>query len=167
MTLSYPPNTVEERSEIHHKIRVYSPEHRYWSIVNGEFSYGDQTKFDAAMKRAPYSIYRIARAVAIGDPEYEFRFEKGDIPGTRQLEIYGTDGQKHGSITLNARKEPLIWATTQYRYMFGPMARYGNLRVPKWVVYENGTTYDEMISLHGKNEPPDLDLFSSPDEMMK
>lgn len=164
LDLTGPRSWVEERSEIHHKIRAYSPEHRYWSIVNGEFSYGDQSRLDAAMERAPYSIYRIARAVAAGDSDYEFRFGKGDIPGARQLEIYGSDGNMHGRIILNARREPLVWATTQYRYMFGPMERYGNLRVPKWAIYENGITYYEMVSLIGSNQPPDGTLFAPPDE---
>ena len=107
------------------------------------------------MERAPYSIYRIAKAVAIGDPHYEIRFGKGDIRGSRRLEFYGPDGIMHGWIILNARKEPLVWATTQYRYTFGPMKRFGNLRVPDWAVYENGTTLYEMISLKGSNQPPD------------
>ena len=65
-------------------------------------------------------------------------------------------------IILNARKEPLVWATTQYRYTFGPMKRFGNLRVPDWAVYGNGTTRYQMISLQGSHHPPDLSLFSAP-----
>ncbi len=164
LDLTGPRSWVEEKSEIHHKIRAYSPEHKYWSVVNGEFSYGGEEAFNNAMERAPYSIYRIARAVAIGDPNYEFRFGKGDIPNTRRLEVYGPDGLLHGWIILNARREPLVWATTQYRYMFGPMERYGNLRVPKWAVYENGTTFYEMISLKGDNVRPDPSLFAPPPE---
>lgn len=164
LDLTGPRSWVEERSEIHHKIRAYSPESKYWSLVNGEFSYGSDESFNNAMERAPYSIYRIARAVAIGDPDYEFRFGKGDIPNTRQLEIYGPDGLLHGRIILNARREPLVWATTQYRYTFGPMGRYGNLRVPKWAVYENGVTCYEMISLKGSNQTPDPALFAPPPE---
>jgi hypothetical protein len=96
---------------------------------------------------------------AIGDPHYEIRFGKGDIRGSRRLELYGPDGIMHGWIILNARKEPLVWATTQYRYTFGPMKRFGNLRVPNWAVYENGGTMYEMISLEGSNQPPDPSLF--------
>ncbi len=70
----------------------------------------------------------------------------------------------HGWINLNARREPLVWAKTQYRYTFGPMKRFGNLRVPNWAVYENGTTMYEMISLVGSNQPPDPSLFEPPME---
>ncbi|MFC2173166.1 hypothetical protein ACFLU6_11120 [Acidobacteriota bacterium] len=167
LDLTGPRSWVEMKSEVYHKIRAYSPETKYWSVVNGEFSYGSEKAFNNAMERSPYSIYRIARAVAIGDQSYEFRFGKGDIPGTRQLEIYGPDKLMHGRIILNARKEPLVWATTQYRYTFGPMKRFGNLRVPKWAVYENGTTCYEMISLKGTNKAPDSALFAPPDEFIK
>jgi hypothetical protein len=70
----------------------------------------------------------------------------------------------HGWIILNFRREPLVWATTQYRYTFGPMKQFGNLRVPNWAVYENGVTMYEMISLIGSNQSPDLSLFSPPAE---
>ena len=164
LDLTGPRSWVEEKSEIHHRIRAYSPEHKYWSITNGEFALGSEESFENAMERAPYSIYRIARGVAIGDPYYEIRFGAGDIPRTRRLEFYGPDGVLHGWIILNARREPLVWATTQYRYTFGPMKRFGNLRVPNWAVYENGTTMYEMISLVGSNQPPDPSLFEPPME---
>jgi hypothetical protein len=73
----------------------------------------------------------------------------------------------HGWIILNAKKEPRVWATTQYRYTFGPMKRFGNLRVPNWAVYENGVTLYEMISLKGSNKPPDLSLFQPLPEYRK
>jgi hypothetical protein len=164
LDLTGPRSWVEMKSEVYHKIRAYSPENRYWSIVNGEFSYGDDEALDNAMERAPYSIYRIARGVAIGDHDYEIRFGKGDIPGSRRLEFFGRDGVLHGWIILNARREPLVWATTQYRYTFGPMKRFGNLRVPDWAVYENGITRYEMISLEGSNQAPDPSLFIPPPE---
>ncbi len=167
LDLTGPRSWVEMKSEIYYRLRAYSPENKYWSVVNGEFSYAPEKALTDAMERAPYSIYRIARAVAIGDPFYEIRFGEGDIPGSRRLEFYGPDGIMHGWIILNARKEPLVWATTQYRYTFGPMKRFGNLRVPNWAVYDNGTTRYEMISLKGSNEPPDPSLFGPPPEHKK
>lgn len=167
LDLTGPRSWVEMKSEIYHRVRAYSPEHKYWNVVNGQFSYASEESFNNAMERAPYSIYRIARGVAIGDPFYEVRFGEGDIPRSRRLEFYGPDGELHGWIILNARKEPLVWATTQYRYTFGPMKRFGNLRVPNWAVYENGGTLYEMISLVGSNQPPDPKLFEPPEEFKK
>lgn len=164
LDLTGPRSWVEMRSEIYHRVRAYSPEHKYWSITDGAFSPGDEKTLANALERAPFSIYRIARAVALGDPFYEIRFGNGDIPRSRRLEFFGPDGILHGWIILNARKEPLVWATTQYRYTFGPLKRFGNLRVPDWAVYENGTTQYQMISLQGSNEPPDLSLFQPPAE---
>jgi hypothetical protein len=47
------------------------------------------------------------------------------------------------------------------------MKGFGNLRVPDWAVYENGTTLYEMISLKGSNMPPDPSLFKPPPEYKK
>jgi hypothetical protein len=154
-------------SEIYHRIRAYSPEYKYWNVENGKFSYASEESLNNAMERAPYHICRIARAVAIGDSRYEIRFGKGDIPQSRRLEFYGPDGVLHGWIILNARKEPIVWATTQYRYTFGPMKQFGNLRVPNWAVYENGITRYEMISLKGGDQAPDPSLFLPPPEFRK
>ena len=162
LDLTGPRSWVERKSEIYHKIRVYSPEGRHWSVTNGDFAYASDEVFESAMARAPFNFYRLVKAIAVGDSYYEVRFGKGDIPQTRRLEFYGPDGVLGGWIILNARKEPLIKATTQYRYTFGPMKRFGNLRVPAWGVYENGTTRYEMISLEGDNQPPDLSLFLPP-----
>ena len=155
---------IVEHLEILHKVRVYSPEGKHWSVTNGEFAYASEEVFESAMKRAPFNFYRLVRAVAVGDPFYEVRFGEGDIAQSRQLEFYGPDGVLRGWVILNARKEPLVKATTQYRYTFGPMKQFGNLRVPAWGVYGNGGTLYEMISLEGSNQPPDASLFQPPDE---
>lgn len=167
LDLTGPRSWVEMESEIYHRLRVYSPEHKYWNIENGKFSYGSENSFQNAMKRAPYHFCRIARGIAIGDAYYEVRFGKGDIPNSRRLEFYGPDGELGGWIILNARKEPIVWATMQYRYIFGPMKQYGNLRVPDWGVYENGITCFQMISLTGSDQAPNLSLFEPPDEFKK
>ena len=72
------------------------------------------------------------------------------------------DGIARGWIILNARKEPIIWATTQYVYVFGPLARFGNLWVPNWATTSNGLVRYEMVSLTGRNTKPELDLFAPP-----
>lgn len=164
LDLTGPRSWVEMRSEIYHRLRAYSPEHGYWNVVDGEFSYASDEALAAALERAPYSIYRIARAVAVGDPYYEIRFGDEEFKGARRLEFYGPDGERHGWIVLNAKKEPLVWATTQYRYTFGPMERFGNLRVPNWAVTGDGAVTYQMISLTGAREAPDSTLFQPPAE---
>jgi hypothetical protein len=164
LDLTGPRSWVERKSEIYHKTRVYSPEGKYWSVVNGEFTYASEEIFKKAMERAPFNFYRLVRAIAVGDPYYEIRFGEGDIPQTRRLEFHGPDGVLRGWVIVNARKEPLVKATTQYRYTFGPLKRFGNLRAPAWGVYGNGTTRFEMISLKGNSQPPDSSLFLPPPE---
>ena len=163
LDLTGPRSYVTMESEIYKRTRAYSPEHLYWSILNGEFSYGSDESLANAMERAPYSIYRLARAVARGDQYFELRFGAIEgIPGPQALEFVGPDGEAHGWVLLNARKEPIIWATTQYVYAFGPLKRFGNLLVPNWAITSNGLVRYEMVSLTGSNTRPDLKLFAPP-----
>jgi len=163
LDLTGPRSWVTMESEIYNRTRAYSPEHHYWSVTNGVFTRGSDESLANAMERAPYSIYRLARAVARGDDTLEIRFGhiKG-VPGPRALEFVGPDGEAHGWILLNARKEPIIWATTQYQYVFGPLRRFGNLLVPDWATTSNGLVRYEMVSLTGSNVRPDLSLFAAP-----
>jgi hypothetical protein len=60
-----------------------------------------------------------------------------------------------------------VKATPEYRYTLGPLKRFGNLRVPAWGVYDNGTTRYEMISLSGDSKPPDPSVFLPPREFRR
>jgi hypothetical protein len=165
LDLSVPRSYVTMDSEIYRRVRAYSPEHRYWNIVNGEFSYASEDAYAAAMERAPFSIYRIARGIARGDSYYRVDF--GPMPGmdgVTALAFRGPDDVVRGWILLNARKEPVVWATTQYSYSFGPLARFGNLWVPDWAVTGEGRVRYVMVSLVGSREPPDPALFVPPGE---
>ena len=164
LDLTGPRSWVKMQSESTTRIRAYSPEHRYWSITDGEFEYSSDESLSHAMERAPYSIYRLARAIARDDSNVEVRYGHVEgIPGYPALEFVGPDGEPHGWIIVNARKEPIIWATTQYVYVFGPLRRFGNLHVPDWATTSNGLVRYEMVSLSGSNEPPEISLFAPPD----
>jgi hypothetical protein len=163
LDLTGPRSYVTMESETYHRIRSYSPEYRCWNIVNGEFAYADDGAFENALERAPYSIYRLARAVARGDDRYELQFgEIPNVPGIEAIEFRDPDGVPRGWIALNRRHEPILWATTQYMYTFGPLKRFGNLWVPNWATANNGLVRYEMVSLEGSAEPPDLSLFAVP-----
>lgn len=152
-------------SEIYSRTRAYSPEHGYWSITNGVFARGSEEALANAMERAPYSIYRLARAIARNDDRLEIRYGTRDgLPRFPALEFAGPDGEAHGWIILNVRKEPVIWATTQYIYVFGQLARFGNLKVPNWATTSDGLVRYEMVSLTGSPELPEPDLFAPPRE---
>jgi hypothetical protein len=163
LDLTGPRSYVTMESEIYERVRAYSPEHRFWNILNGEFSYASDESLANAMERAPYNLYRLARAIARGDPGLEVRFGAiEDLPGPQALAFVGPDSEAHGWVVLNARKEPVIWATTQYVYSFGPLERYGNLIVPGWGTTNYGLVRYEMVSLTGSNKRPDLNLFAPP-----
>lgn len=164
LDLTGPRSWVDRKSEINHTMRAYSPEGGRWSVDNGAFAYASEEDLDNDLARAPFNFYRLVRAVAVGDSYYEVRFGKGDIPGTRQLEFLGPHGVLGGWIILNARKEPIVKATPEYRYTLGPLKRFGNLRVPAWGVYDNGFTRYGMLSLSGDSKPPDASLFQPPGE---
>jgi hypothetical protein len=163
LDLTGPRSYVAMKSEIYSRVRAYSPERGYWSIVNDEFSYASDEALKNAMERAPYSIYRLARAIARGDSYYDVRFgPMKDIPDVQALEFRGPDDEIHGWILLNVRKEPVVWATTQYSYSFGPLERFGSVRVPNWAMTGGGRVRYRMVSLTGSNEPPDPELFLPP-----
>lgn len=164
LDLTGPRSWADRKSEINHSIRAYSPEGKRWDVDNGKIAFADEDALQSDLKRAPFNFYRLVRAVAVGDPYYEIRLGEGDIPGTRRLEFYGPDGVLGGWVILNARKEPIVKATPEYRYTLGPLKRFGNLRVPAWGVYDNGVTRYEMLSLSADNEPLDLSLFLPPPE---
>lgn len=163
LDLTGPRSWVSMKSEIYDRVRAYSPEHGYWSVANGEFKRGSDDSLANAMERAPYSIYRLARSIARDDPELDIHFGSiAGIPGAPALEFRDPDGVPRGWILLNARKEPVIWATTQYVYVFGPLARFGNLSVPNWATTNNGLVRYEMVSLTGSNLSPSESLFAPP-----
>ncbi|MCI0627241.1 MAG: hypothetical protein L0387_37285 [Acidobacteria bacterium] len=167
LDLVVPRSWIEKKSEINYSLQGFSPEHKIWRVVNGEFSWGTEEEFKVSTARAPFHFVRLARAIAIGDPFYEVRFVEGDFKGTRRLEFRGPDGVPRGWMQLNARKEPLTWATTEYRYTFGPMKTFGNLRVPNWATTGNGAVTFEMRSLTGSAHAPDPSLFVPPPEFTK
>lgn len=162
LDLTGPRSRADRDSEINHAVRAYSPEGKRWTMNNGAFANGSDEALASDLRRAPFNFYRLVRAVAIDDPFYEVRYGEGDIPGTRRLEFRGPDGVLGGWVILNARKEPIVKATPVYRYTLGPLKQFGNLRVPAWGVYDNGTTRYEMLSLSGNNQPPDPSLFLPP-----
>jgi hypothetical protein len=163
LDLTGPRSWVTMKSEIYDRVRAYSPEHGRWSITNGEFSRGSDEALANSIERAPFSIYRLARAIARNDEALEIRFGAIEgIGGPPALEFVDPDGVPRGWIMLNARKEPIIWATTYYVYVFGPLARFGNLLVPNWATTNNGLVRYEMVSLTGNDAPPDLALFAAP-----
>ena len=158
-----PRSYVTMKSEIYSRIRAYSPEFRYWNIVNGDFSYTTDEALSNALERAPYSIYRLAAAVARGDNDLEVRYGRIEsVPNAQALEFADADGVAHGWLLLNVRREPVVWATTQYAYQLGPLKRFGNLLVPNWATTGNGIVRYEMVSLTGSNDPVDMSLFEPP-----
>jgi len=165
LDLTGPRSYVTMDSEIYSRTRAYSPEHRYWTVVNGEFAYADDLSLANAMERAPYNIYRLARAIARDDDYYKVQYgAMRSIPGREALQFRGPDDEVHGWILLNARKEPIVWATTQNIYILGPLKRFGNLHVPGWAVTSSGLARYEMVSLTGSNHRPSLSLFAQPQE---
>lgn len=154
---------VRMDSETYHRTRAYSPEHGYWQIVDGEFSEGTEEQLANAMARGPFNIYRLARSISRNEPGLSVNFGTIEgFPPVPALEFQSGDGAPGGWIVLNARKEPMIWATTQYRYVFGPLRRFGNLWVPDWATTNDGLVRYEMVSLEASGTPPDPAMFEPP-----
>lgn len=162
LDLTGPRSRADRKSEISHSVRAYSPEGGRWDLNDGAIRYSDKAVLAQDLNRAPFNFYQLVKAVAIDDPRYEVRYGVGDIPTSRRLEFYGPDGKLGGWVILNARKEPIVKATPEYRYTLGPLKRFGNLKIPAWGVYDNGWTRYELISVSGDRDPPDISLFLPP-----
>jgi hypothetical protein len=163
LDMTGPRSWVKMESEIFDHVRAYSPEYGRWSITDGEFARASDEALADSLERAPFSIYRLARTIARDDEALEVRYGAIEgVGGPSALEFVGADGVPRGWIMLNVRKEPVIWATLQYVYDFGPLARFGNLLVPNWATTNNGLVRYEMVSLTGSNSRPDLALFAAP-----
>jgi hypothetical protein len=65
-------------------------------------------------------------------------------------------------VILDVDGAPIVKATPEYRYVLGPLERFGNLFLPAWGVYDNGYTRYEMESANGDHEPLDPALFLVP-----
>lgn len=167
LDLTAPRSWVERKSEISQTVRAYSPEGKYWTLNDGKFEYANENVWKASIKRAPFNFYHLIRAIAVNDSSYEIRYGESDIPNTQQLNFYDRDGTIQGWIILNAKMEPVVKATPQYRYTLGPLKRFGNLWIPNWGVYDTGYTRYEIISLTGANQPPESTLFLPPSEFKK
>ncbi|WP_430968294.1 hypothetical protein [Spongiimicrobium sp. 2-473A-2-J] len=152
---------VRMKSEVFDRTRAYSEAHGYWSLLNGELSQGNESSLENALKRGPYNIYRLLRAIANNSVDYELRIGESIVRGGTALDIY-YKGEAGGTIVVNARNEPLVWETKQYKYTFGPLKKYGNLYHPAWAVYNNGAFTYEMVSLNGFNDALDAELFAPP-----
>jgi len=163
LDLTAPRSYVTMESELYERVRAYSEIGPYWNRVDGRFEVAGEDALAAALERAPFSLYRIARAVAVGDAFYAVRYGPlPDVPGATALEFHGPDDRPHGWILLNRRKEPMIWATTQYAYSLGPLERYGNVLVPRWGATGSGRVRYEMRSLIASRTRPDSTLFLPP-----
>lgn len=162
LDLTGPRSHADRKSEVSHEVRAYSPEGGSWRIQEGKLTRSSPEALAADLARAPFNFFRLVSGVAKDDPFYEVRWGKGDIPGTRRLEFYGPDGRLGGWVILDVDGVPIVKATPEYRYILGPLERFGNLRLPAWGVYDNGYTRYEMRTANGDHEPLDSSLFLVP-----
>lgn len=162
LDLTGPRSHADRRSEIRHEVRAYGPEAGGWRVRDGEVTMSDPEALATDLARAPFNFYRLVSGIAKDDPFYEIRWGEGDIPGTHRLEFRGPDGRLGGWVILDVDGEPIVKATPEYRYVLGPLQRFGNLRLPAWGVYDNGYTRYEMRAASGGREPPDSALFALP-----
>ena len=125
-----------------------------------------------AIWRDTASVHFVHEWDFVNRPDRYLEHEILDLTGPRSYvtmdsEIYSRTraySPEHGRwIIVNARKEPIIWATTQYVYVFGPLKRFGNLKVPNWATTNDGLVRYEMVSLTGSPQRPALSLFAAPE----
>lgn len=144
-------------SEVYFQARAYTPT-AGWRLRFNEFTRTTDEEAKANAHRARFNLYRIARGIAVGDPFFEVRLGEGG-----RLDFYDSEGTFHTWVKLNGWNEPVVWWTEDFRYTFGPMESYGNIRVPAWAVYDEAIWRYEMVSLTGSRDEPDPDVFLPPE----
>jgi len=154
---------VRMKNDSYERVRAYSPEYGYWSWTNGNLVQNNEASWESAKARGPFNIYRFLRELSLGNTRYELKMGDSDIPTAKKIEIH-FDGVYGGSITVNYDFEPLVWETMDYTYTFGPMESYGNIRHPKWAIYNKGSFRYEIITVKGSKKATEMTLYKLPDE---
>lgn len=142
---------VSMKSELGTRLRAYDARGG-WRLRMGQFS--RMSDEDLAMERGFWKrdMFRVFHLLAAEDPGIELR-----LSGQR-LEVHERGGEPLCWFKLNLRCEPVLWGANvgdeAIEFFFGPLERYGNIAVPRWGGYTDGSWRFDMIDAMASAEPP-------------
>jgi len=149
LDLAEPRTRFELRSEIYEQQRATSPAGA-WILRNGDLERRSADELESALRGAAGSMYRIVRRIALGDPALSVRFAEG---AEHRLEFLDESGEILCWIVVDVAGEPVLWGRSDVEWVFGPLVRFGNIRVPGWGAYTNGEWRYEVIDARASSAP--------------
>jgi len=143
---------VSIRNELGVRLRAYDARGG-WSLRDGVFS--RFTEEHLALERGFWErdMFRMFHRIASEDPTIELGMEGND-----RLRVSTRGGEPICWFRLSQRDEPVLWgaAVGDYaiEFIFGPLERYGNILVPSWGGYTDGSWRFDMLDAIASDEPP-------------
>jgi hypothetical protein len=145
--------TIE--SELTRRQRAYDARGG-WFLRDGTLTrYTDK---ELANERSSWKrdMFRMFHLIAADDPELELRMN-----GANRLEVFErASGELLCWFQLNVTNEPLLWGDGNgddaLEFLFGPLGQFGNIRVPRWGGFVDGSWRFDMIDAIGSILPPSV-----------
>lgn len=100
-------------------------------------------------------MFRMFHLIASEDESIELRMN-----GMHRLEVLErASGELLCWFRLNVTNEPVLWGAgnggeAALEFMFGPLGQFGNIRVPRWGGFVDGTWRFDMLDAQGSALPP-------------
>jgi hypothetical protein len=132
MSLEAPRGRFELKGPTTDRVIAWSPEGG-WELDHGKLDplTEERHRFELAYwARQPVVIFH---RLALERPRT--RVEPGDGEGRFDVLDAG-NGERLAQFAVNAKGEPIKWAASigedEFEHVFGPLATYGDIRLPKW-----------------------------------
>lgn len=143
---------VTIRSEVTNRVRAYD-DRGGWFLRDGVFTPFTEEQLAAERGFWRRDMFRMFHLIASEDPGIELRMN-----GEHRLEVYDRDGKLLCWFRLNLRSEPVLWGAEEgehtLHFLFGPLMSYGNLRLPHWGGFVDGSWRFDLLDAQGSSEPP-------------
>lgn len=144
---------VSIQNELGTRLRAYDARGG-WRMIDGKVSRFSEEHL--AMERGFWKrdMFRMFHLIAAEDPTIELRM-KGEL-----LEVHERGGGPLCWFRLNPLAEPVLWGAAvgeeKLEFIFGPLEQYGNIRVPRWGGFTNGSWRFDMLDARASNQPPQV-----------
>lgn len=140
-------------SELTHRQRAYDARGG-WYLRDGTLTRFTEAELANERNFWKRDMFRMFHLIAAEDPGLELR-----MSGEHRLEVF-----ERGSnellcwFRLNLSNEPVLWGAgtgeQSLDFLFGPLGQFGNIRVPRWGGFVDGSWRFDMLDAQGSNLPP-------------
>lgn len=152
---------VSIQSELTNRLRAYD-ESGGWYLRDGTLTRFTEEQLATERGFWKRDMFRMLHLIAAGDAGIEVRMN-----GEHRLEIYERGGKEQLCwFRLNLHSEPVLWGATvgkeSLEFIFGPLEQYGNIRVPRWGGFTDGSWRFDMLDARGSLQAPKVSYQPPP-----